>query len=52
MIKSMSYKTMYVIIVVNDWKIEQMNVKTIFLYDKVLEDVYVVQLTSFEKEIN
>jgi uncharacterized protein YqgQ len=27
MIKSMSYKTMYVIIVVNDWKIEQMNVK-------------------------
>jgi hypothetical protein len=31
MIKSMSYKTMYVIIVVNDWKIEQMNVKTIFL---------------------
>jgi hypothetical protein len=48
MIKSMNYKTMYVIIVVNDWKIEQMNVKTIFLYDKILEDVYVVQLTNFE----
>jgi hypothetical protein len=52
MIKSMSYKTMYVIIVVNDWKIEQMNVKTTFLYDKILEDVYVVQLTSFEQNIN
>jgi hypothetical protein len=52
MIKSMSYKTMYVIIVVNDWEIEQMNVKTTFLYDKILEDVYVVQLTSFEKKIN
>jgi hypothetical protein len=52
MIKSMSYKTMYVIIVVNDWKIEQMNVKTTFLYDKILEDVYVVQFTSFEQNIN
>jgi hypothetical protein len=52
MIKSMNYKTMYVIIIVNDWKIEQMNVKTIFLYDKILEDVYVVQLTNFEKRIN
>jgi hypothetical protein len=52
MIKSMNYKTMYVIIVVNDWKIEQMNIKTIFLYDKILEDVYVVQLTSFEKSVN
>ncbi len=52
MIKSMSYKAMYVIAVVNDWKIEQMNVKTTFLYDKILEDVYVVQFTSFEKDVN
>ncbi len=52
MIKSMSYKTMYVITVVNDWEIEQMNVKTTFLYDKILEDVYVVQFTSFEKNVN
>jgi hypothetical protein len=52
MIKSMSYKTMYVIIVVNDWKIEQMNVKTAFLYDKIHENVFVVQLTKFEQEIN
>jgi hypothetical protein len=52
MIKSMNYKIMYVIIVVNDWKIEQMNVKTIFLYDKIFEDVYVVQLTNFEKNVN
>ncbi len=52
MIKSMNYKTMYVRIVVNDWKIEQMNVKTTFLYDKILEDVYVVQFTNFEQNIN
>jgi hypothetical protein len=52
MIKSMNYKTMYVIIVVNDWKIEQMNVKTAFLYDKIHENVFVVQLTKFEQEIN
>jgi hypothetical protein len=52
MIKSMNYKTMYVIIVVNNWKIEQMNVKTIFLYDKIFEIVYVVQFTNFEQSIN
>jgi hypothetical protein len=52
MIKSMSYKAMYVITVVNDWEIEQMNVKTTFLYDKILEDVYVVQFTNFEKNVN
>jgi hypothetical protein len=49
MIKLIIYKTTYVIIIINDWKIEQMNVKTIFLYDKILEDVYVVQFTSFEQ---
>jgi hypothetical protein len=52
MIKSMNYKTMYVIITINDWKIEQMNVKTIFLYDKIHENVFVVQFTRFEQEIN
>ncbi len=52
MIKSMSYKTMYVIIVVNDWEIEQMNVKIVFLYDKIHENVFVVQFTSFEQKIN
>jgi hypothetical protein len=52
MIKSMNYKTMYVIIAINDWKIEQMNVKTIFLYDKIHENVFVVQFTKFEQEIN
>jgi hypothetical protein len=52
MIKSMNYKTMYVIIVVNDWEIEQMNVKIVFLYDKIHENVFVVQLTSFEQRIN
>jgi hypothetical protein len=51
-IKSMNYKTMYVIIAVKNWKIEQMNVKTTFLYDKILEDVYVVQFTNFEQNVN
>jgi hypothetical protein len=52
MIKSLSYKTMYIIIVVNDWKIDQMNVKIVFLYNKIHENVFVVQLTSFEQRIN
>jgi hypothetical protein len=50
--KSMSYKTMYVIIVVNDWKIKQMNVKIAFLYDKIHEKIYVAQLTDFEQNVN
>jgi hypothetical protein len=37
----MSYKTMYVIIAVNDWKIEQMNIKILFLYDKILSQAAV-----------
>jgi hypothetical protein len=48
----MNYKIMYVIIVVNDWKIEQINIKTAFLYHKIHENVFVVQLTKFEQEIN
>ncbi len=40
MIKSKIPKTMYVIIVVNDWEIKQMNVKIVFLYDKIYEKIY------------
>jgi hypothetical protein len=52
MIKSINYKTTYVIIVVNDWEIEQINVKIAFLYDKIHENVFVVQFTRFEQRIN
>ncbi len=52
MIILMNYKTRYIIIVVNDWKIEQMNVKIVFLYDKVHKNVFVVQFTNFEQKIN
>jgi hypothetical protein len=52
MIKFINYKTMYVIIVINDWKIEQINVKIVFLYDKIHKNVFVVQFTSFEQKIN
>ncbi len=52
MIKSMNYKTMYVIIVVNDWEIKQMNVKIVFLYNKIHEKIHVAQFTSFEQNVN
>jgi hypothetical protein len=52
MIKSMNYKTMYVIIVVNDWKIKQMNVKIVFLYNKIHEKIYVAQFTNFDQSVN
>jgi hypothetical protein len=50
MIKSMNYKTMYIIIVVNNWEIEQMNVKIAFLYNKIHENVFIVQFIA--KNIN
>ena len=41
MIKSMSYKIIFVIVAINDWDIEQMNVKIVFFYDIVNEKIYV-----------
>ncbi len=52
MMKSMNYKIMYVIVVVNDWEIKQMNVKMIFLYEKIEKNVYVVQSIDFEQNFN
>jgi hypothetical protein len=52
MIKSMSYKIMYVIVVVHDWEIKQMNVKIIFFYEKIEKDVYIVQSIDFEQNVN
>jgi hypothetical protein len=51
-IKIMSYKIMYIITIIYDWKIEQMNVKIAFLYDKIHEKVFVVQFTNFEQNVN
>ena len=41
MIKPMSYKTIFVIVVVNDWDLKQMNVKIVFLYENIEEKIYV-----------
>ena len=40
-IKSMNYKIIFVIVVANDWNIEQMNVKIAFLYENIDEKIYV-----------
>jgi Reverse transcriptase (RNA-dependent DNA polymerase) len=37
----MSYKAIFAIIVAYDWEIEQMNVKTVFLYSEIKEDIWV-----------
>ena len=52
MIKFMSYKAIFVIIVVNNWNIEQMNVKIAFFYDYVNEKIYVkvfFEYTDFKR---
>ena len=52
MIKFMNYKIIFVITVVNNWNIEQMNVKIVFLYDYVNEKIYVkifFEYTNFKR---
>lgn len=48
----MSYKIIFAIAAVLDLKIEQMNVKTAFLYDYVKEEIYVEQSSSHSDDIN
>ncbi len=42
----MSYKLIFAIAAVLDWEIDQMDVKTVFLYREVEETVYMEQLTG------
>lgn len=51
-IKSMSYKVIFAIAATLNMKIEQMNVKIIFLYDDVKEEIYVKQSSSHNNDIN
>jgi hypothetical protein len=46
-VKPMSYKALFAIAAALDWEIEQMDVKTAFLYGSVKEDIYVEQPTGF-----
>ena len=49
-VKSMSYKAVFAMIVVLNWKLKQMNVKIIFLYDDINEEIFIEQFTDFAKE--
>ena len=42
-VKPMSYKAIFAIAAAQDWVLEQMDVKTAFLYRDVEEDIYVIQ---------
>lgn len=48
-VKPMSYKALFAIAAAMDYEIEQMDVKTAFLYGKVEEEVYVEQPTGYEE---
>ena len=37
----MNYKIIFVIVVVNNWKLKQINVKIVFFYDTIDEKIYV-----------
>ena len=46
-VKPMSYRALFAIAAAMDLEIEQMDVKTAFLYGEVDEDIYVEQLTGY-----
>ena len=39
----MSYKLLFIIIVVNNFKIEQIDIKTAFLYSNINTEIYIKQ---------
>jgi hypothetical protein len=49
-VKPMSYKALFAIAAAMDYEIEQMDVKTAFLYGEVEEDIYVEQPDGFARE--
>jgi len=46
----MIYKIIFVIVVLYDYELKQMNIKMTFLHNDLKKIVYVVQLTEYEKE--
>lgn len=49
-VKPMSYKAIFALAAAEDWDLEQMDVKTAFLYGDVEEEIYVEQPTGFASE--
>ena len=49
-VKPMSYKAIFAIAAANDWDLEQMDVKTAFLYGAVEEEIYVELPQGFRKK--
>lgn len=48
-VKPMTYKALFAMAARNDWEIEQMDVKTAFLYGALDDEVYVEMPTGFEQ---
>ena len=44
----MSYKLLFIIVAVNDFKIEQIDVKTAFLYSNINTKIYIEQPKGIE----
>ena len=49
-VKPMSYKAIFALAAAMDWDVEQMDVKTAFLYGNVQEEIYVQQPDGFSKD--
>jgi hypothetical protein len=45
-VKLISYKTIFVLAIAYDWELEQIDIKTIFLYGDIKENVWIELLTG------
>jgi len=46
----MFYKIIFIIVTHYDYKLKQINVKTVFLHNKLKEVVYIKQFTKYKKK--
>lgn len=47
-VRPQSYKPIFALAAARDWKLQQMDVSTAFLYGEVEEDIYVIQPIGLE----
>ena len=51
-VKFMSYKVIFVMIIIFNLKLNQINIKIVFLYDDVEKIIYVYQFQKYKNDID
>jgi len=49
-VKFMTYKVIFVIVMFYNYELKQMNIKTAFLHSDLKKEIYMIQLNEYEKK--